>query len=466
VEWAKGANKHVSDHLKAAVTRSSFHLMPVRQLDSVLREGGYSPSPAKTDFVRERDKRIVASQAVEDSFKRQARRQKTGQNNSGTVVSAFDVLVDKKVLGQVHHFKEPRVDDSVVLGRGLYMPDEAFRPRLMRPSVPLSEIVGTSDSVPWYNPTAKAVPAEHADHALFAAVKGQQQLDKIANLALFNCLLKQDTQLVCRKKAKGAELPGPWLFSLGEIPNSACIAWRARSVVSPKYSRQAFIPECDLANLKATDGSIKMDWIIILDLLEWEALPVRWLAPMERWLLPAPMSDQESGGLVALAESELEPLHYIAARRAFWAMPRYQLNKFAHHLKIRIMDGFDDLNACFALIQGILKCTDEECMEIMRARMAAFLRRTNGTCRNEFMKLEEGLDIFDKKSKEKGNIKQRIKKTKDYQKVHGRTPRAAPHTHTLRHTTHHTHTHTHTREVVLHPSSSAIRLHGDLFPST
>ena len=161
---------------------------------------------------------------------------------------------------------------------------------------------------------------------------------------------------------------------------------------------------------------------------------------MERWLMAA---NQDSEGLVALAESDHpEPLHYIAARRAFWAMPRYQLNQFGLHLKIRVMDGFDDLNACFVLIQGILKCTDEECMEIMRARMAAFLRRTNGTCKNEFMKLEEGLDIFDKK-KEKGNIKQRIKKTKDYQKVHGRTPRAAPHTDTP-HTTH-TRTHTHAR---------------------
>jgi len=36
------------------------------------------------------------------------------------------------------------------------------------------------------------------------------------------------------------------------------------------------------------------------------------------------------------------------------AKKRYQLNQFGLHLKIRVMDGFDDLNACFVLIQGIL----------------------------------------------------------------------------------------------------------------
>ena len=80
---------------KPKVHRSSFHLTPVQQVVAVLSKPNlpgasmWRASRAKVAWAAERDKKLPASQILEDGFKRQRRREAGQINRNGNPPRAW-----------------------------------------------------------------------------------------------------------------------------------------------------------------------------------------------------------------------------------------------------------------------------------------------------------------------------------------------------------------------------------------
>jgi hypothetical protein len=68
--------------------------------------------------------------------------------------------------------------------------------------LPMKEILGGSETTPWYSPGPKHAPQEHADHEFIRQILTRKQIGKMRDVWL-SILLAQSTHLVIRRKAKG-----------------------------------------------------------------------------------------------------------------------------------------------------------------------------------------------------------------------------------------------------------------------
>ena len=193
--------------------RSQFDLTTVVQLDHVWKERRpYKPDKAKIEFVEERDKRVVASLSLEDMYKRLKKLQASQVSNDGTAERAQNHMLQKNVLGQVHHFNEvkPAQGEISGLGRKMYLPNDFFRPK-MGPNageeLVSKGIIGYSEKPGWYAPGPTMVAQDVADHEPRAYCVKNKAIGLLRNLWL-SVLLRQPTQLAFREKAKPGRAAG------------------------------------------------------------------------------------------------------------------------------------------------------------------------------------------------------------------------------------------------------------------
>ena len=383
--WTKLTDSTCAEAQKV-VKRSSFNNINVQQLVSLLDGTGWVLNDTLEAWMRRRHSRCLATQVVEDAFKRQRRREAVGQSRAGGLLRTWGILMEKEVLGSVHHYKEIS-GSQVNLPRAASLDANCFKPNPAASKLPLSKVIGFNATPGWYSPSPEESCVEHADHAMLEYLDEHSLQPQELSNAWLTCLLKHASCLV-RERVGSDGSPGPWLFPLCPIKRSASLGWPAKSVKAGPSETVTYVLDLDPA------VHMKLHWIVLLDLGAWEALELNWRPPLWAHVkLQCPMKSL-TGLLAVPLDHQPVGLHIIAARNGFWTLPKFLLWKFVRHFGLATCDDKDTFKICWDLVQHLLDTSDEETLEIMRHRCAK-MSPASVLCNEEFMKLDEAADILD-----------------------------------------------------------------------
>ena len=343
--------------------RSMFQLVCYEQLAELLCQANWNLTPEVKGFVEQASKRIISSQLAEDGFNRQKNAPKY-QNRRGNRETAFDTLLQTRVLGEVHRYDEIRHDDAE-LQRDKVIADQAFAPDRASCSFDFSGISSPAPTPTWYSPGADrwAQPLFDLHLVRQAAKNGWEAFLKDAWLG---ALLDKRHHIVIRAKPD-TENRG-WLFPLCAMSGSAVLVWPA---VEQDFTELKSGDRMQLFTPSRRPRDIGSLFIACVSLSHWEARPVAWRSPawQTKHFSTVTQHEWQAKGLVAFPEGPAEALLKVAARSAFWALGKAVLSDLAAHVGIEVPAGTSFFDLVFLLVQETLGCSDEECVTLVGARL-------------------------------------------------------------------------------------------------
>lgn len=392
-QWLKEQD---SPHAKRVADRSIFHLGPVRQLVACMESTAFEVTEGIKALVRKKQSRFLGSQLIEDGFQRLRRCEDDTYNKHGRASSAFKGLIQKEVVNKVHHYAAP-ASKGDIFDRNTAFPKAAFASSVKDASLPLEQIEGSSPNPPWYSPGADNHCMQYADLHLQHELANRNKLAQLKHLGSNSSLLR-GRNLMLRKK--GAPSPArPWMLSLGDMGDSAALAWPAEA--------------CDIEGTELKwfsfvgAASKRLHWVCLLDLAEWEACTFEWRSPA--WQFVAhPSLVALRPAVRAVQSSPTEDLLKLAARQGFWGLGLITLQALGQSLGLSLR-GCNLFDACWELVHHILQTDDNDTLACMQHRMSIMHREA--PFRSElFLELDEGLSALDKDEEKDARRQQNTEK--------------------------------------------------------
>lgn len=372
--------------------RSLFNLVIYEQLVEICKQNDWTVTPAVRQWVRNHNKRIIATQVVEDGFNRQKSCHKY-KNRRARVETAMETVLEKEVLGKVHHFVE--LDPSrAAPHRNNTLPDETWCANHKTCSMQFPGLVGFEQQVKWYSPSASTWPEAFADLCLTAHAIAEHAEAKI-DCVWLGTMLNSKHHILVQKKVPADIYPKPpWLFPLAQVGSSSVLCWPAEersftiSGSEVLYYSPAGVPGTDVAGL----------FITIFDPNDWIAKDFVWKSPFGQ-----AMQHPEAENLPAawsLVAWEKEGTHAaslmkVAARNAFWEFDTSWLSWFAWFCDIQVPAGTKLFDMLMLMVQGILECSSKEAVIIVRQRLGV-QRRHNPSEIDEMLETDCRHWCFDK----------------------------------------------------------------------
>ena len=377
--------------LQACADRSSFHLMPVKQIVELLKLEHWALSPEVDKFMVARNSRMISTVLIEDGFRCQRGVEDRRSNTVGANIQQFTRVLQSNVLDKRHHYiaippasRDPNTPSS--------LPDDAMCASVGTSPMKFRSIVSTSAKTSWYSPGPKHVAVEHADHAFLAYVFSNGLQAKARNVWL-NCLLRYQP-LVIRNTTTPVK---KWYFVLAVNPGSATLVWPA---VEEDLGDQAFayFPDC------STERTSEVCFITVLDLSIWEAFVYTWRSPSYCAL----KYSCNARRLVAIPNAPPRPLLQVAAMAGFWTIPAWELKRLATHVGCPgLGDGMTSFDLAFSLVQHVLTLSDADTMAILQNRLAAWNDKCSAGICNSFLRIDEVSEIFDKEDTEAAQLQKK-----------------------------------------------------------
>ena len=223
--------------------------------------------------MRSRQTRFITQQICEDIFNRIKKDVDLGSNTVCSAARAWAVPVDKKVVGKLHRFKE--VDHTEVLHtRRAELEESTFHPPL-RPDrlkksireLNLHRIAGYSDAG-WFSPQAQGSCRPACEMIALRAARQENKVHLLPDLKF--------CQLISRRMLFRKVDSEHWFFSMGSVTSTLAIGWPAKAHQGP-LAPNACLP-CPLG---------KPAFLAVLDVSQWEAMPMKILSPMHQAVLKA-----------------------------------------------------------------------------------------------------------------------------------------------------------------------------------
>lgn len=187
---ATAAAKRVHD-------RHIFHLASNQQLLGVMRGANWQLTPAVLEWVRQLNRRLIATQVVEDGFNVQRRKETQASNKTMRHASYYYALVSKKVLSQKHHFDEAKKEEAS-LTAGAVLPPSAFQSSPADCSIQAHRHISHSSSVPWYTAGAFNHGVVFGDLELVDFCRRCDLGDRIGDADIFCGLLRVERMIIGR----------------------------------------------------------------------------------------------------------------------------------------------------------------------------------------------------------------------------------------------------------------------------
>lgn len=142
--------------------------------------------------------------------------------------------------------------------------------------------------------------------------------------------------------------------------------------------------------------SAGFQWIVLLEEGEWDAMPIRWACPWEVQRQWPSVAGAMPTGLCAVPLGPPEPILTVAAKHAFWMLPKTTLDAWSKELVVEQPSGADLFTTLWNLVERVLQPIGEnDIMDILMRRLANLAARERpGT--EELMQLDEGNKLFTK----------------------------------------------------------------------
>lgn len=386
--------EHIGDSNVASKVyeRSQFRLVPVQQVVSALSSTGFVIDEKVRLFLTKKHSRLLSSQVTEDCFNRQKRLKLKASNRRLAMAASWDILFQRRVLSEVHKYKEP-VAVEPPSARLEWLPEDTFCAPLKGKDVErLSEVSSFKREPGWYSPSAERWPSRFADVALMHMAKrhGDYCMDNVwlgefANFR-YNLLLRE----VLPDGSRGAPR-----FGAKHLTGSTAFGWPATEITLPGSNAQAWEA--------ATNATVDDTFLAIYSLEHWEARPIQWLSP-------AAQASMTRGGDVSQAfacrahptTAAWEPLHVAGAREAFWDMGLSTLQSLAKLCDVSLPSDSSAFDLCWVLVKSLLKTSDEATLQILQRRCARVDTHENESS-DIFLAMDHDLGHLDKDDQEEMN---------------------------------------------------------------
>jgi hypothetical protein len=340
--------------------RSCFNTVPVQQLVQIMEVSGWRANQQVQEWADRVHAAVLTTQVIEDGFNRAKVPERKGPNRKVHARRLFSTLIEKNVLSEVHHYQDLDYKNQQV-PRNTIFPEAAWRHEQQHQSMDLTGIMGVGTTPGWYSPSAQNLPQEHADLAILEMCKLRGDWS-LHDQTFWSALLAEQQYMV-RNRA----LNGDWQFSLGIFHSgTAALGWPAEKCVARCASEgsEFFKPSVSTA-------CKELHWLIIANPHEWEARPFTVRAPiwqLMRW--PGMKPQAFSHDFIVVEGGPVEPLLHLAAKSAFWSIPKQTLLKFARALSVVCKPEMSLFTVVMTLVMDVLRCSEQEALQYCRTRLA------------------------------------------------------------------------------------------------
>jgi len=390
--WSAARELGRSAMWRRILERSPMNYMYVAIMMALGEEVGFSRVTVEMRrWARAWTLGIGTTKAVEDVFQKGRMDEMLAQSNKQVApMRRFLSAIRSPVLCQTHNFRQVEyrsVDLTPPDERALRSSKAFFHPRFSARSIPeLEDIVGKAGSATqWPSFTAQSYTAALGDVALLEhcfASNCHAQASDAWQIVFFQ------RGLLCKRKTETK-----WVWSLGPWSDSCFLSWPAARALVPGVSEAWMVSEeVQLEDLRLH---------VVLDVGEWEVLPVQWSAPLSTWVRSG-FRDSSVQDMAALAPPSSTPQEVVkhAASNCFWDFELPTLRQVASLLQVEVGSSslFDALRALVSKALN-LRDNDAQLQQVLAIRATAPSHSLSDLLSEEVM--EEIFDAGDKKVLEK-----------------------------------------------------------------
>lgn len=312
-------------------------------------------------FLERRHSRLMSTQMTEDLFNRQKRQKYKHLTRKLKVARAWGVTLEKEVAHKVHHYdKAPPAPPTATSDR---LPDDVFAgPLRCEFSERIGEISSFKADTAWHSPPAERMGARFADSFVLALAR-QRQCWESLDMRWLGCLADASHRLLLRQKRADGSLGQP-VFAARWLATGVAFGWPAREVEVPGHSGVVcWCPETCRPALEDMH-------LAIMSPDHWVGRSIEWKSPASQFALYPEAGAWTTEGVRAYAaHGDWQPLLKVAAAEAFWSIGLTTLKSLSSLVGARPADD-SMFSVLSALVQQVLQCSEEECVDIVKKRVA------------------------------------------------------------------------------------------------
>jgi hypothetical protein len=360
-------------------------LLPTVQVVKVLEAEGWQFTPGVRSWLLKRSLRLVSSQLCEDMFNSQKNcKLIKGKKRFMTPHKAMAAVLKKGVADKVHHYTPvPRSCSRST--RDLQIPKEAFLTKESGCSMPFNGIAGTAQKTDWYSPSADRHPVAAADLQVARDVCADEQLSLgMLRTMYLGAAMKVEHSIMVRLKGTAQ-----WFFALAHCPASATILWPATPGTTPAGEAEYWVP---------SDCAKEPTIVSVSDWGNWEGFSYTWRSPMWQYLeFPRSRGRKAANAIRAFRACPTYGLQELAARCAFWLLPKSFLDTLAKDMGLQLRAGSTLFDTVWALCEGCLpSASKEELLQIVQGRIASTAKALSSNS-EELATSEEAMEVLEQR---------------------------------------------------------------------
>ena len=290
---------------------------------------------------------------------------------------AAATLIEKKVLSQVHRFKEQKPECSAVV-RGMECPASFYQAAMKDTSIPARTMVSTCPTTSWWSPGPGRITCPCADLVLLRYAHAYDKWSQLQHCWLGMLTRFQHSMMLRRV----TPTPGIWAFALGPCSDSAVVVWPAHEIFLPDIGSAYYAPRL----------SEEPELWAVTAAADFEACTFQWRSPAYA-ASELPSCDKKKK-LLPVRSSEVMPLLQLAARNAFWSLSLASLQSLGKYLGCD--NGPDLLSMLLHLLEHILPEESEEARLALAGRRMVEFKKKNRSTENDMLEIDEAHEWLDK----------------------------------------------------------------------
>ena len=371
--------------LKEFCKRSRMALLPTVQVVKVLEAEGWQFTPGVKSWLLKRSLRLVSSQLCEGMFNSQKNcKLIKGKKRFMTPHKAMAAVLKKGVADKVHQY-HPVPKSCSRSTRDLQIPKEAFLTKASGCSMSFKGIGSTSQKTDWYSPKADRHAVAAADLQVARDVCADEQLCLgMLRTMYLGAAMKVEHCIMVRLKGTAQ-----WFFALAHCPASAAILWPATTGTTPAGEAEYWVP---------SDCPKEPTIVSVSDWSKWEGFSYTWRSPMWQYLeFPRSRGQKAANAIRAFRACPTYGLQELAARCAFWLLPKAFLDTLAKDMGLQLPSGSTLFDTVWALCEGCLPdASKEELLQIVQGRIASTAKALSSIT-EELANSEEAMEVLEQR---------------------------------------------------------------------
>lgn len=328
----------------------------------------------------------MASQLCEDCFNyHKNSRLVKSKKKYRRVEKAMGVVLAKQVLSRQHRYEEVPCDIPTS-SKAIRLPKSAFAAEPKLATMNLGSVSGVQSSAPFFSPSAANWTLRDADLVLVRYCYQNNCWSK-ASTAWLGELCKASHSLLLRHPQ---ETGNKWVFGMHHWRDSCAMGFIAEEVTLPGSGITAWQPALGQDPL----------FFCMVETQGWTAVHYKWRSPAWQCARSGAATLPVAIRAVAAEENEgEESLLCVAAKQAFFSLPKTWLIQLAKLRGVNLSGGTSLFDMLYSVMGGLLDMQDEQLMHFLGRRMSTYAQQERFA--EEFAELDEAAELLERQDQQK-----------------------------------------------------------------